>query len=184
MLTSSYAADSQLALVITPELPVCCAASNPWDDSLLAIAGPHNVRSYRLDLVTSNAKPNNLLMLVRTHQAARVDQQPRQGQGDCRNTADRAGAVCVLPFASCMPLWCTKQVQLRPACESSILQGILDAWLCTLRWNTLYSTFLCDIVACRTIAAALPSPASPTLLVVCWQLAPAQAASWSTLKQA
>ncbi|WIA33170.1 hypothetical protein OEZ86_006317 [Tetradesmus obliquus] len=54
---------SKLALVITPELSVCCAAFNPWDDSLLAVAGPHNVRSYRLDLVTANAKPNNLLML-------------------------------------------------------------------------------------------------------------------------
>jgi hypothetical protein len=55
----------QLALVITPEMPVCCAAFNPWDDSLLAVAAPHNLRSYRLDLVTAAAKPNNLLMMVR-----------------------------------------------------------------------------------------------------------------------
>jgi hypothetical protein len=60
----------QLGLVITPELQVCCAAFNPWDDSLLAVAGPYSVRSYRLDLVMANARPNNLLMLVRRHQAA------------------------------------------------------------------------------------------------------------------
>ncbi|KAF6260716.1 hypothetical protein COO60DRAFT_1637364 [Scenedesmus sp. NREL 46B-D3] len=54
---------SKLALVITPELPVCCAALNPWEDSLLAAAGPHSVCSYRLDLATATAKPNNLLKL-------------------------------------------------------------------------------------------------------------------------
>lgn len=55
----------QLAMTIKPDLPVCCATLNPWDDTLLALAGPRLARSYRLDVVAATGKPNNLLTLVR-----------------------------------------------------------------------------------------------------------------------
>jgi hypothetical protein len=98
----------QLALVMTPEVPVCCAAFNPWDDSLLAVAAPHNVRSYRLDLATAAAKPNNLLMLVSSSWYSSL---AIAGVG-CKSRENRPAGTSIIVSASCMAVWSLTSAQL------------------------------------------------------------------------
>lgn len=37
---------------------------SPWDDSLLAVAGVHVVKTHRCDVRASTSKPSNVMMLV------------------------------------------------------------------------------------------------------------------------
>eukprot|EP00878_Enallax_costatus_P010135 GHUV01010580.1.p1 GENE.GHUV01010580.1~~GHUV01010580.1.p1 ORF type:complete len:1050 (+),score=361.27 GHUV01010580.1:412-3561(+) len=54
---------NKLVMTISPDCQVCCATINPWDESSLAVASSHLVRSYRLDLAGATDRPNNHLML-------------------------------------------------------------------------------------------------------------------------
>lgn len=40
------------------------ACLSPWDDSLLAVAGVHVVKTHRCDVRAGTSKPSNVMMLV------------------------------------------------------------------------------------------------------------------------
>jgi len=53
-------------LVVNPDYAALGACLSPWDDDLMAVAGPHIVKAYRFDHRTGTSKASNVLMLVRT----------------------------------------------------------------------------------------------------------------------
>lgn len=54
----------QVVLQVHPECPCVGACLSLCDDSLLAVAGLHVVKAYRLDVRTGTAKSSNAVMLV------------------------------------------------------------------------------------------------------------------------
>lgn len=56
----------QVVLVVNPDCAALGACLSPWDDNLMAVAGPHIVKAYRFDNRTGTSKASNVLMLVRT----------------------------------------------------------------------------------------------------------------------
>lgn len=79
----------QVVAVIRADLPLCCAALNPWDDSQLTLAGPACARSYRVDAASGSSKASNLLMLVSSLMRA---QAASSGAAACKCASAGSGA--------------------------------------------------------------------------------------------
>jgi hypothetical protein len=55
---------SQVVLTINCDGPAVGACLSPWDDSLLAVAGVHVVKTHRCDARAGTSKASNVMMLV------------------------------------------------------------------------------------------------------------------------
>lgn len=55
---------AQVFMTINPDCQAVGACLSLWDDGLLAVAGPHVVRTYRFDIRNGSAKGGNVMMLV------------------------------------------------------------------------------------------------------------------------